>query len=60
MMETNYKHIETGLEKVLNRLEAHENKVDSKFEAIQKLIYVGFGILIAIQFLVTSGVVKIG
>lgn len=59
MLETNSIHTESTIEKVLSRLEKHEEKVDTKFDNLQKLIYIGFGILIAIQFIISSGMVKV-
>jgi len=59
-METNAHHTETTLEKVLSRLEHHEEKVETKFDSLSKLIYIGFGILIAVQFYVSNGGLKVG
>ena len=60
MIETDYKHIESSLDKLFNKLDNHEDKVDNRFRAIEKLIYIGFGILATVQILVSSGMIKIG
>lgn len=49
MIETDYKHIETNLDKLID-------KVDS----LQKNFYIGMGIFVAIQFLLSSGIIKVG
>lgn len=59
-METNARHSETTLEKLLNRLEHHEEKVETKFDSLQRLIYIGFGILIAVQFFISNSGIKVG
>ena len=58
MLKTNAHHTETTLDKVLNRLEHHEEKVENKFSELSKLIYIGFGVLIAVQYLFP--LVKVG
>ena len=60
MIETDYKHIESSLDKLFNKLDNHEDKVDNRFRAIERLIYIGFGILATVQILVSSGIIKIG
>ena len=49
MIETDYKHIETNLDKLID-------KVDS----LQKNFYIGMGIFVAIQLLLSSGIIKVG
>jgi len=60
MIETDYKHIESGIDKLFNKLENHEDKVDNRFRVMERIMYIGFGILIAIQFSISSGIIKVG
>ena len=58
-METNYNHIESGIEKLFNKLDQHEDRVDTRFRTIERIMYIGFGILVTIQFAVSNGILKV-
>lgn len=60
MIETNYHHLDSGIEKLFSKLDKHEEKVDSRFRTLEKMMYIGFGVVLAMQFLISSGIIKIG
>lgn len=60
MIETDYKHIETGMEKLFSKLDRHEEKVDGRFRTMERIIYIGFGLVLAMQFLISNGMIKFG
>ena len=60
MIETDYKHIENGLDKLFTKLDSHEDKVNTRFASMEKLIYIGFGVMLTVQVLISSGAIKVG
>lgn len=59
-METHYTHTDSMLEKLFTKLDNHEDRVDSRFRTLERIIYIGFGLLIALQFAISNGIIKVG
>ena len=49
MIETDYKHIETTLDKLVDKVDSLQNK-----------IYIAMGGFMIIQVLISSGIIKVG
>ena len=59
-METDYSHIEHGINKLFDKLDSQQERVDSRFRTIERIMYIGFGILLTVQFAISNGIIKVG